>query len=156
MYSGLNGFAGALPLSISFQNLTSGNNQTLKIGDKWVIEVHGNGNAPVVVTGSRDGKPVNFGAMGTTNDSGIFKLEGSVLPDQVGAWVENWTVGGVQAGVLVFTILPNAPVAAPSHTVVADQGPASLLPASFQMPDIPLWLLAAGALGAVVLLGGRR
>jgi len=155
MYQGL---SGNLPVSLSFTNLTSGNNQTLKIGDKWAIEVHGNSGWAVTVTGSKNGQPFTFPPMGTIDANGIFRLEGSVLPDQVGTWVETWLVGGVQAGVLIFTVVPApAPQTAPPPPQTSNYVPTEQPPAmSMSLPNIPTWLLLAGGVGALLLIGGRR
>ncbi len=161
MYNG-RGLGGNLPVSVSFTNLTTGNNQALKVGDKWAVEVHGSAGWIVAVRGTRNGQPYTFPAMGTIDGNGVFRLEGSALADQVGSWIQIWEVGGAHAGTLIFSIAPataaTPPPAPPKNEeeksgyVDKETPPAQ----TFQMPDIPVWMWAIGAVGAAVLLGGRR
>lgn len=138
--------------SVSFTNLTRGNNAALQVGDQWSVEVHGAPNAQVTVTGSRDGKAYTWQPVGTTDATGYFRMNGSALADLVGQWFENWQVGGVGVGSFSFSISPV------SSTPTVPPTPPAPVVNGFEIPaSLPswAWFAAAGALG-LVLLGGKQ
>lgn len=140
-------------LSVTFTNLSRGDNQTLHIGDQWRIAVQGPPSQPVTVTGGKDGAR-DVTPMGSTDATGAFQLSGSIGADQVGSWYEQWQVGGQDAGGFSFTVI--ADPAPPPHTeppAFAPPPPApNVAPVAF-----PSWLLlTAAGIGALLLFGGRK
>jgi hypothetical protein len=92
------------PSSVVFTNLTSGNAAVLKVGDRWQIVITGAArNAPVSVTGGQNGAH-DTTPMGSTDSAGNWKSNGQITGDQIGSWVEAWTVGGQPVGTFSFTV----------------------------------------------------
>ena len=101
---GSNPPAQGVPSSLVFTNLTSGNAAVLKVGDRWQIVITGAArNAPVSVTGGQNGAH-DTTPMGSTDSNGAWKSNGQITADQVGSWVEAWTVGGQPVGTFSFTV----------------------------------------------------
>jgi phage tail protein X len=116
-----------------------------KVRDPWNITVTGTPTKTVTATANGSTTP-----MGTIGDDGQLKLSGHfsqadldagtpVVDPNTGAkggqWKESWSVGGVSAGTVSFTIYPAAATPTPSSTVntsglVLSPNPAS--PGNFQ------------------------
>lgn len=160
--------------TLRFQNLTSGNNSSLQVGDKWRITITGaTPNTQVSVTGGRNGQS-SATPMGSTDSGGNFSQSGQITADQVGSWQESWSVGSAASGFIAFTVASPAS-SAPSLSSPASAGAATpgtsggggaaLAPGTFDLTGfltgsaflgVPNWILLAAAAGAVVLLGGKR
>jgi hypothetical protein len=96
--------AQGVPSSVVFTNLTSGNSAVLKVGDRWQIVIsNAIPNAPVSVTGGQNGAH-DTTPMGSTDSAGNWKSNGQITADQIGSWVEAWTVGGQPVGTFSFTV----------------------------------------------------
>lgn len=90
--------------SLSLQNLSTGNAATLKVGDNWRISISGaTPNAPVSVNGGKNGSMAST-PMGSTDANGNFVLTGTITPDEVGLWAEQWYVGQQNSGLITFTV----------------------------------------------------
>ena len=140
----------------SFTNLTSGNNSSFNVGDRWQIQITGSApNSPVSVQGGQAGSS-STAAMGTTDSAGAFTMNGQMTAAQVGQWSELWTVGGVQVGPAVsFTVNPAPGAAAGSATGGSVTGSMSdLLSASTTVggTSIPDWAIAAAVLVGLYLV----
>lgn len=104
---------------VYFQNGQS----TFNPGDPYTLVVAGKPNSDVWVTvtimdvvSGKIGSP-SSSKLGTTDGTGYFTTSGS-MPNQPGAWNENYTVGGDSAGTLNFYI--NGTTAPPvTHTIPA-------------------------------------
>lgn len=95
---------GAVPLSVSIVNNTSGNASTFRIGDNFTVTVTGPPNSPVTLSGTQNGSPFGPVTQGTTNASGKLVVTGTMPSQNVGPWVETWSVGGASAGTISFTV----------------------------------------------------
>jgi hypothetical protein len=90
----------------SFTNLTSGDNATFKVGDRWEIRISGaTPNAPVSVNGGLNGANV-LTQMGNTDASGRFTLNGQMEQSQVGSWIEAWRVNNQIIASFSFRVSP--------------------------------------------------
>ncbi len=108
------GSAGAARLS--FTNLTSGNNSSFKVGDRWQIQISGAPpNAPVSVNGGMNGANV-LSAQGSTDANGNWSLNGQMDQSQVGSWQETWRVNNQIVQSLSFTVSPSGSVVTSTST----------------------------------------
>ena len=143
------GSTGSNP-SFTFTNLTSGNNSSFNVGDRWQIQITGAApNAAVVVNGGQTGANASS-QMGTTDSTGSFSMNGQMDASQVGSWSEQWTVGGKQVASFGFTVNPTGS-AAGNSTATGGSVTGSfsdLLSGSTTVggSSIPDWAIAAGAL----------
>lgn len=88
-----------------FRNVTTGNAQTVRVGDAWKVEITGAApNAPVAVTGGKDGA-TSTTPMGSTDGTGRYALNGTSGQDGIGIWAETWFVGGASVGSFSFTVV---------------------------------------------------
>lgn len=163
-------------VTINFTASRSGN--TFYIGDTWTISISGGTPGAAVVA---DGNP-----FGTIDTSGNWSKSGSFDSTVVGPWNEHWYVGGTLVGVWQFNVLGTTPppvtgttttgamhnttgiVNTTTGTSVADlpSGASALGTdvSSFltgnMIPNIPNWMLVAGALVVVMMFsmeeGHRR
>jgi hypothetical protein len=137
---------------LSFTNLTSGNNSVFNVGDRWQIQITGAApNAAVSVTGGQGGAS-STAAMGTTDSSGSFSMNGQMSAAQVGPWTEQWIVNGSSIGSFSFTVSSTSSTSTAAATGGSVTGSMSdLLSASTTVggTSIPDWAIG---LGAVVLL----
>ena len=159
--------AGTFPRSVRMVNLTRGGS-SFQVGDNYRLTVQGDPNKPVAGSATQNGKSLGSSQQyGSTDASGSFVLDGGMTADTVGSWAEQWSVGGVPVGSLSFQVAA-APVSGSRTTSSGDNStlatvalPSSLdfltNPVSLFGFNVPVWLLAAGGIGAVVLFsGGKR
>jgi hypothetical protein len=78
--------------------------QTFQVGDSFTVVVIGPPNSPVAVTGTQNGTSTGTTPFGSTDGSGRFTVGGSMTPDTVGSWSEVWTVGGIAAPTVTFSV----------------------------------------------------
>jgi len=77
------------------------------VGDNWTITIAGPPNQPVTLNYTFNGSGANGLSYGTTNASGVLTLTGTDVAANVGAWIEQWFVGGVAASpALSFSVFP--------------------------------------------------
>ncbi len=144
------------------------NKSSFNVGDSWQIVVTGPPNASVTASSTQNGTAVGSQTpMGTIGSSGQLVLTGTMSAAQIGAWSENWQVNGQSAGSISFT------VAGSSGSSGGGSGPSSVGPLGFPTgPDltsmltgsaftvggvsIPVWGLAAAAVAAFFIFGGRK
>jgi hypothetical protein len=144
---------------VSFQN--SRGASTLYPGDTWSVSITGGApNAPVVVTGGKNGARDSV-QMGTTDGSGKFSIAGTITSDQVGTWSESWTVGGDAAGTFSFTVGMVASQTPAGKQIINSNGasqPANWQSqiSSFSFSSIPVWGWALAGVGALFFVGGAR
>ncbi len=90
----------------TFTNLTSGNNASFNVGDRWTIQISGAApNAPVSVTGGQNGQS-STANMGSTDSSGSWVTNGTMTAAQVGSWSESWNVGSQNIASFNFVVQP--------------------------------------------------
>ena len=133
---------------LSFTNLTSGNNAVFNVGDRWQIQIVGAApNSPVAVVGGL-GSSSSTAAMGTTDSTGAFTMNGQMSAAQVGTWAEQWTVGGASIGTFSFTVNPTSSTSTAATGGSVTGSMADLLSASTTLggTSIPDWALGLGAL----------
>jgi len=80
-------------ITVVFANLTTGNAQTLKVGDKWSLTVAGAANSNVIIGGYFNGLPLTAVIVGQTDSSGVLVLSGQMSTYDIGAWRETFVVG---------------------------------------------------------------
>jgi hypothetical protein len=94
---------------VSIRNLTSPGAWSFKVGDQWQVTISGGApNSPVQVTALQSGGNTSTSVVGNTDSSGNFTLPGTMPPGDVGSWQETWSVGGVSAGSLSFSVVAAA------------------------------------------------
>ena len=101
--AGSSGGSGALSVKI-VNNTAGGSASTFRIGDSYTVTVTGPPNSPVTVSGTQNGVAFGPSAQGNTNASGVLTVTGTMPSNNTGPWVENWSVGGVNAGSISFTV----------------------------------------------------
>lgn len=90
-------------VTAAIQNL-SRPGQSFQVGDQWQITVSGAASQPVSGSATKDGASLGTTPFGSTDASGQRVLTGSFGASTVGSWVEVWSVGGVQAPPISFTV----------------------------------------------------
>ena len=150
------------PGSVAFSNLTTGNASVFRVGDSWRVSISGaSPNQPVVVTGVQNGKS-STSQLGTTDANGSWSSTGTMDASTVGNWTESWTVGGVPAASLAFTVAAAsgasqpAGSAAPTPAGAFDIGSVASVFSGSAIGGIPNWALIAAGLGLVFVLGSKR
>ena len=153
---------------------TSRPGQSFQVGDSWRLTVQGPPNAPVTDSATQNGTSLGTSPYGSTDATGNFSLSGTFDASTVGSWAEVWSVGGVKAPAISFTV-STAPGGgtgpAAGSTSVAQSSPSAPATtscfsplASLGIPDpclgpIGLAEIAAGILAFFVLssmFGGRK
>ena len=82
-----------------------GSDDVYAVGQQWVLDVWGAPGADVVLGGYKDGQPLSQVTLGTTDSTGHFQTNGTMLLADVGSWIETYMVGGVPwDGQLQFTV----------------------------------------------------
>lgn len=107
--------AHAMPTTAYIQNLTSGDSSHFTVGDAWRIVITGTPNSPVSSTASQNGA-TSTSSYGTTDGNGQFSLSGTMGAGAMGNWTEQWSVGGVPAPTLGFTVTAPSPGATGSSS----------------------------------------
>jgi hypothetical protein len=151
----------AAPSSLNFTNLTSGNASTLKVGDRWQIQITGAiPNGAVSVTGGQNGAH-DTTPMGNADANGNWTSNGQITAAQIGSWTEAWTVGGQPVGQFQFTVVPVTGSSSPSSSSSPGSG-GSVVTGSFMDilsksttiggASIPDWALIGSAIVAAYFL----
>ena len=109
-------------LSVTIQNLTTGNNSQFNVGDQWRLTITGPANSPVTGSSNHNGQSNAAAPFGSTNASGVAVLTGSMAADTVGTWSEQWFVAGQPAGSLSFTVAAAAPAPSGSQQQQTNTG----------------------------------
>jgi len=166
--------ATGLPLGVTLQNASGGSNTQFNVGDTFRLVVTGPANSQVTGSSMHDGKGGGSAPFGSTDSSGRAVITGTMTADTVGGWVEQWYVGGQNAGSVSFSVVaPAAPAAAPPPAGGGTAPPpaGSMAPATTSGFDlsfltqnaatvggtsIPWWfLLAAGGVALYAFSGSR-
>jgi hypothetical protein len=100
------GVAPAAPVTVSFQAPPYGENpRSLPVGAGWRLIITGPPLAPVVISGIHNGATLTPATLGNTDAAGRFQLDGITSQSDLGAWSENYSVGGVLwNGALNFSV----------------------------------------------------
>lgn len=157
--------ASAAPRVTFVNQSRPGQTSALQVGDSWSITLTGPAGAAVSVAGGQNGKS-DVTALGAIDAGGSKVISGQATADQVGSWIESWTVGGVPAGVLRFTIAAasggqqSSTAPPPTNNAGGGYVPADLIGKAEQFvtdSGIPTWAIAAGVgVAALFFFGGRR
>lgn len=91
--------------TVSLLNTTAPN-QPFQVGDSWSLQINGAPNSPVTDTASQNGASLGTTSYGSTDSNGNLFLSGTFDSSTVGTWVETWSVGGISAGPISFTVSP--------------------------------------------------
>lgn len=118
--------AGSQGVTASLVN-TSRPGQSLQVGDSWTLTVTGPPNSPVSDLAVQNGNSLGVTPYGSTNSSGVFTLNGTATAGTVGTWSETWSVGGVNAPALNFSVAA-APSGSPISTAAAGGSNSSVSP----------------------------
>ncbi len=79
-----------------------------RVGDSFTVYLHGPANSPVTVTQYFNGVPGSPYTFGNTNGSGDYTIPGSWGSDNVGSYIQYWTIGGTPAmPTQIFTVYAN-------------------------------------------------
>ncbi len=107
---------------LTFTNLTSGNNSSFKVGDRWQLTITGAAvNSPVTVNGGMNGANV-LSSQGSTDGNGNFTLNGQMTQDQVGQWSETWRVNNQIVQSFTFSVVPSGSVVAGGSAATGGTG----------------------------------
>lgn len=147
-------------------------------GDTIQVSISGSPNSPIANSATQNGQALGATPYGNTSSAGTATITAALAASDVGSWSETWSVGGINAAPISFSVLPGAaPAGSPSSSTptstVTSSGaaPGSSTPAgcfqplaAYGLPDpcfgpIGGATLAAGlvvliALGA--MFGGKR
>lgn len=100
------------PLGVTLQNASGGSNTQFRVGDTFRLVITGPANSQVTGSSQHDGRSGAAAPFGNTDSTGQAVISGTMTPDTVGGWVEQWFVGGQNAGSVSFSVA--APAAAPA------------------------------------------
>lgn len=100
------------PLGVTLQNASGGSNSQFRVGDTFRLVITGPANVQVTGSSQHDGRSGAAAPFGNTDSTGQAVITGTMTPDTVGGWVEQWFVGGQNAGSVSFSVA--APAAAPA------------------------------------------
>jgi hypothetical protein len=166
-------------VTATLQN-TSRPGQSFQVGDSWQLTVTGPANSPVSDTATQNGNSMGTTPYGSTNGSGVFTLTGAIGASQVGTWSETWSVGGVSAPAINFTVSAapsssggsggsssssgSSSAASSSSTTTATPAGCFAPLAALGIPDpclgpIGMTTLAVGVVGLIVIasmMGGKK
>jgi hypothetical protein len=154
----------------TFTNLTSGNNSSFVVGDRWEVRISGAApNAPVSVNGGMNGANA-LTPMGSTDASGNYTRNGQMTQAEVGSWQEAWRVNNQIIASFTFKVSP-AGTATTSGTGTGTGGGQSTqttssisksvsgaLPGgsvSIGGMDIPVWGLGLAAVALFFMMRGK-
>src|ERR1700678_999292 len=148
------------------------------VGDSWTLTIVGPPNSPVSNTASQNGVSLGTTGYGSTDADGKFSLTGTFPASTIGAWVEQWMVGGAfdpQPAPISFTVsavpaqtyggsTPPATTSVPTSNSSTSPAATCFQPLAQWLPDpcvgpIGVATLAAGIVGLMIvgsLLGGKR
>lgn len=115
------------PLGVTLQNASGGSNTQFRVGDAFRLVVTGPANSQVTGSSQHDGQGGAPSPFGSTDSSGQAVITGAMTPDTVGGWVEQWYVGGQNAGSVSFSVVaptPASAAAAPAASAPAASSPA--------------------------------
>lgn len=91
--------------TVAIANTSGGSATAFLVGQGVWVAVRGVPNQPVSFAGTHNGAPFGPVALGVTDADGWYILIGTMAAAAVGAWVENYTVGGVAAQApLILTV----------------------------------------------------
>lgn len=89
-------------------NATQYGASNFTVGDQFKLTATGNAGDHVTVTGTFNGQTFSPVDWGTIDNTGQFVLTGTMGPDSVGVWQENWSVGGQFITTYDFVVTPNS------------------------------------------------
>jgi hypothetical protein len=92
--------------TISLQNVTRVGQQNFVVGDTALITVQAQPGQQVAWDPIQNGNDRGMAVLGTTGSDGSWKFQGTIGPDQVGQWLENWFVGGKLIATFSFIVVP--------------------------------------------------
>jgi hypothetical protein len=83
--------------------------QPFQVGDSWLLSITGAPSQPVLASANFNGQAYGTNTpMGSTDSTGKFSTSGTFSSAQVGNWSEVWTVGGVAAASITFSVASSA------------------------------------------------
>jgi hypothetical protein len=174
--SGSYGGPPAQPVTVSVLPVVTLSNQTnpgqpFQVGDSWILNITGAPNQSVVASANFNGSSyANNTPFGSTDSTGKFSTTGTFTSSQVGNWSEVWSVGGVPAASITFSVVANSgPSTVPPATTApagstTTAGATGACPVSFFSGESCLGgmvgsttaLVIGGVLVGLFLLGGHK
>lgn len=94
--------------SVTLQNLTRVGSQNFTVGDRFLLTVRGNPGQTVTIDAVKDGQALGSSTLGTIPAIGEFAITSVEGPDDVGAWLENLYVDGVNIATWAFIVSPSS------------------------------------------------
>lgn len=82
-------------ITVELINITYPGDANFRADAFWTLTVTGAPNADVEIWGTYQGDPLHREVLGQTDANGVFVLDGQMDPIYIGAWVERYSVGGV-------------------------------------------------------------
>jgi len=93
------------PVSATITNLNTQSHTAFRVGDDFTLTIRGAPSADIALYIWKDGNFQGQGYLGTTDATGRFDYTGRFSATDVGSYIENYVVGGVQwNNSLVFTV----------------------------------------------------
>ncbi len=95
-------------MPVSIQNNARPGLSEFYVNDRWTVSITGAAASSLVTCHAwQDGVDLGVMEQGYTNASGDFTLVGTMGPESIGLWNEQWSVGGVlQSPTLQFRVRP--------------------------------------------------
>ena len=83
---------------------TTAPGKPFQAGDSWSLQITGTPNSPVTDTATQNGTSLGTTSYGSTDANGDLFLSGTFTSGTIGSWVETWSVGGLNAPPLSFSV----------------------------------------------------
>jgi len=99
------GWDGSTP-TVYFQNLTTGNNTFLTVGDQYKFIWVGPAYATMLKNGTFNGATLTYPSAWQLGAGGFTVYQGTALASEVGTWTESWTFNGQPPNTLHFVVFP--------------------------------------------------
>lgn len=135
----------------SVLNLSRPGSYTFYPGEAWSVTVSGKASSPVNRASTRPNVPAQQ-QMGNTDGSGMFVTSGVMDASKTGTWTEIWSVAGVAAPPVSFTVV-DVPATTTTDTTTATSSITDLI--TQPVFGFPLWAVAGAAFLAFKMLGRR-
>jgi hypothetical protein len=102
----VSGFTQGGPPSISLDNTTRFGAPNFTVGDQFRLLATGKPGQRLTVVSTLNGKPWPFGDYGPLPADGQLELDGTMGPDAVGAWSQQWFIGDQLLASFNFLVTP--------------------------------------------------
>lgn len=94
----------SVPTTAQVRNLSRPGAADFSVGEQFEVVVTGEPNQAVIGAASQNGAVMARSSFGRTDKNGRFTLTGSMGPDNIGTWKEQWQVGELKAPPIEFQV----------------------------------------------------